>query len=100
MKTDNPTVLFLDEKKFERPFIVRTCFPVCDLELSWEKVVREVPFAIAWSGASEDNIKRDLEYCRKIGLSEHERIVKRGKELYAMIATNKLFTDWFGESDA
>jgi hypothetical protein len=40
-------ILFLDERKWGYPFEQGNCFSVCDGELSWERLKRETPLAIA-----------------------------------------------------
>lgn len=102
-ESDVAVMILADEDKVPYEFNPDKCFPICDMEFSWDTVCQEVPLAIACSFRSEQTglaVARDL---KALGF-RHEEFERRGQVPWCMIVSNDRFwairNKWIHASNA
>lgn len=87
-----PTVILVDETKLPRPFLVKSCFPVCDEALTWEEVCDSKPVAVAAAFWDEQKGKSARDALQGLGYNNVEA-ARSGERPWTMIASNDKFRE-------
>ena len=101
LSINSPKVVFIDPNKWDFNFVFGNCHAICDESFPWDGVILEHPLAIVIATESKDEQKRIGDELCEYGLTflEFEEPKAGTEGSFAVIASNKLFNDYFKEQD-